>query len=227
MFLIIENVMKILMNLRRCGVDIGCNIFADFNICSVRLDATCTPFRPVLKSVTFQSSCVLSKRENLFFHYVWSWNKLTFKTISWWQRPYQPSLFWSTSDQSPAQTRLIGGHFKMFMTVATAWCRHWEFWQRFPVYDARVAPWSIDSLTTGLLRHSPNRKPDNNHHLGRNSGPKWQQSTCVCTCVFACIERSSWLDPGRDHGDGVTLIIIVENSFTMTFHAQIWPVLRD
>jgi hypothetical protein len=39
--------------------------------------------------------------------------------------------------------------------------------------------------------------------------------------VFACIERSSWLDPGHDHGDGVTLIIIVEKSFTMTLHAQI------
>jgi hypothetical protein len=47
----------------------------------------------------------------------------------------------------------------------------------------------------------------------------------VCTCVFACIEMS-WLDPGRDHGDGVTLIIIVETSITITLHAQIWPVLR-
>jgi hypothetical protein len=28
------------------------------------------------------------------------------------------------------------------------------------------------------------------------------------------IERSSWLDPGHDHGDGVTLRIIVEKSFT-------------
>jgi hypothetical protein len=36
-----------------------------------------------------------------------------------------------------------------------------------------------------------------------------------------------WLDPGRDHGDGVTLIITVEKSFTMTLHAQIWTVLRD
>jgi hypothetical protein len=32
--------------------------------------------------------------------------------------------------------------------------------------------------------------------------------------VFACIEKFSWLDPGRDHGDWVTFIIIVENSIT-------------
>jgi hypothetical protein len=64
-------------------------------------------------------------------------------------------------------------------------------------------------------------------HLGPEFRPKCQHQHVVCTCVFACIERSSWLDHGRDHGDGVTLIIIVEKSFTMTLHAQIWPVLRD
>jgi hypothetical protein len=37
------------------------------------------------------------------------------------------------------------------------------------------------------------------------------KNTCVCTCVFACIEMSSWVDPGRDHGDGVKFI--VEKSF--------------
>jgi hypothetical protein len=42
--------------------------------------------------------------------------------------------------------------------------------------------------------------------------------------VRVCRHRKvlSWLDPDRDHGDGV-----VEKSFTMTLHAQIWPVLRD
>jgi hypothetical protein len=42
-------------------------------------------------------------------------------------------------------------------------------------------------------------------HLGRNSGRNVSKNTWVCTCVFACIERSSWLDPCRDHGDEVTL----------------------
>jgi hypothetical protein len=42
----------------------------------------------------------------------------------------------------------------------------------------------------------------------------------ISVCFIA--KRCSWLDPGRDHGDGVTLIIIVEKSFTMTLHAQIW-----
>jgi hypothetical protein len=32
--------------------------------------------------------------------------------------------------------------------------------------------------------------PDNNHHLGRNSGPNVKKMW-VCTCVFACIEKSS------------------------------------
>jgi hypothetical protein len=58
------------------------------------------------------------------------------------------------------------------------------------------------SLTIGLIRQQ-NLKSDNNHHLGRNSGPNVNKNTWVCTCVFACI-MSSWLDPGRDHGDGVT-----------------------
>jgi hypothetical protein len=79
------------------------------------------------------------------------------------------------------------------------------------------------SLTTDLLRHRPNQKPD---HLGQNSDPKCQQKY-VGVYVFACIERSSWLDSGRDHGDEVTLKIIVEKYFTMTLHAQICPVLRD
>jgi hypothetical protein len=56
--------------------------------------------------------------------------------------------------------------------------------------------------TKCIVEHRGGR--DNNHHLGQNSGRNVNKNTCVCTCVFACIEMSSWLDPVRDHGDGVT-----------------------
>jgi hypothetical protein len=87
--------------------------------------------------------------------------------------------------------------------------------------------------TTGLLRHdnwlatSPNIKPDNKHHLGPEFRPE-MSTKHVRVYVRVCMHRKfleAW--PGRHHGDGVTLIIIVERSFTMTVHAQIWPVLRD
>jgi hypothetical protein len=39
---------------------------------------------------------------------------------------------------------------------------------------------------------------------------------------------ADWLDLSHDHGNGVLIIVlIVEKSFTMTLHAQIWPVLRN
>jgi hypothetical protein len=69
----------------------------------------------------------------------------------------------------------------------------------------------------------------------KNSGQNENKNIWMCTCVYACREMSSWLDPGRDHGDGVTLsLIIMEKSFTMTMEIppcdeqdQIWPVLRN
>jgi hypothetical protein len=66
----------------------------------------------------------------------------------------------------------------------------------------------INCYPDNWLDTSPNLKPYNNHqprhHLGSEFRPEMSTNTWVCTCVFACIERSSWLDPGRDHGDGVT-----------------------
>jgi hypothetical protein len=44
------------------------------------------------------------------------------------------------------------------------------------------------------------------------------------TCVFACIEKSSWLDTGRDHGDGVTLIIIMEKSLSVTKYGLCYAI---
>jgi hypothetical protein len=67
----------------------------------------------------------------------------------------------------------------------------------------------------GLIRHR------NNHHLGRNSGPKCQQKH-VGVYVRVCMHRKvlvAW--PGRDQGDGVILIVIVENTFTMTLHSML------
>jgi hypothetical protein len=56
---------------------------------------------------------------------------------------------------------------------------------------------SIFSAPDNWLDRSP--KPDNNHHFGRNSCPNINKNTW---CVRA------WLNPGRDHGDGVTLMVI-------------------
>jgi hypothetical protein len=39
--------------------------------------------------------------------------------------------------------------------------------------------------------------------LRRNSGRIVDDKHMVCTCVVACIALSTWLDPGRDHGDGI------------------------
>jgi hypothetical protein len=116
-------------------------------------------------------------------------------------------------------------------------------WPNEPISAKLSVAWLIPSMPQrgqgqrsnypdNWLDTSLNLKPDNNHHLRlefwpANVSQNMWVCTCTCTCVIACIERSSWHDPGHDHGDGVTLIIIVGKSFTMTLHAQIWPVLSD
>jgi hypothetical protein len=54
--------------------------------------------------------------------------------------------------------------------------------------------WDWMTLTWPLAWYVTESKPDNNHHLGRNSGPNVGKNTWVCTCMFACIEMSSWLE---------------------------------
>jgi hypothetical protein len=75
----------------------------------------------------------------------------------------------------------------------------------------------IIDLPDNWLDTSPNLKPAiTTAILAGIPARNVNKHTCVCTCVFACIERSSWLDPGRDHGDELTLIIVEKS----------WPVLR-